>query len=228
MSIEATNWALGHMRREDLPSVTRFVLLILSNRADPEGLCWPSVAYIKRHTGYADSTIRDACKAIAERGLMKIEQQQRVDGGKGANRYLLRLDTPPPPPGGDTPPPPRGGAPRRHAGDPPPPGGGQYKTGTLDSTSLKGDGGAAKARPPTLNGKVVALIPIIGGTDWPVTETYLHELEQAYPAVDGKQTLQEIRAWCISNPTLRKTPRGVMRFINSWFRREQDAPARRL
>ena len=73
---------------------------------------------------------------------------------------------------------------------------------------------------------LVASIPIIGGREWGVRQTYLTELELAYPNVDGKQTLQEIRAWCISNPNQRKTERGVMRFINSWFAREQNKPAR--
>ena len=36
------------------------------------------------------------------------------------------------------------------------------------------------------------------------------------------QQLREIENWCFSNPKNRKTRNGVMRFINSWFSREQD------
>jgi hypothetical protein len=60
------------------------------------------------------------------------------------------------------------------------------------------------------------------GGDWGVTTDYLAELERAYPNVDGLATLREIRAWCLSNPAKRKTRRGVMRFINRWFEREQN------
>lgn len=69
----------------------------------------------------------------------------------------------------------------------------------------------------------VALIPLIGKKEWPVSPQFLAELETAYPQVDGPATLKEIRLWCISNPTKRKTERGVMRFINRWFERTQNA-----
>ena len=69
----------------------------------------------------------------------------------------------------------------------------------------------------------VELIPLIGKKEWPVSKAFLEELEAAYPQVDGPATLREIRAWCISNPTKCKTERGVMRFINRWFERVQNA-----
>jgi len=69
----------------------------------------------------------------------------------------------------------------------------------------------------------VELIPLIGKREWPVSKAFLEELEAAYPQVDGPATLREIRAWCISNPTKCKTERGVMRFINRWFERVQNA-----
>jgi hypothetical protein len=43
-----------------------------------------------------------------------------------------------------------------------------------------------------------------------------------YPAVDVIAELRKIRAWCMSNPTDRKTRRGAMRFVNSWLEREQN------
>ena len=73
-----------------------------------------------------------------------------------------------------------------------------------------------------VNGNAVAYIPIIGGKEYGVSKALLTELETAYPAVDGDATLKEIRAWCLTNPTKRKTVKGVPRFINSWFSREQN------
>lgn len=72
-----------------------------------------------------------------------------------------------------------------------------------------------------LNGNAVAYIPIIGG-DFGVSKEYLAELETAYPLVDGPATLKQIRAWCLSNPQRQKTARGVTRFINSWFEKDQN------
>ena len=50
----------------------------------------------------------------------------------------------------------------------------------------------------------------------------LAEWKKAYPAVNVEQELGEMRAWCLSNPTLRKTKKGVRRFINTWLSKEQD------
>ena len=46
--------------------------------------------------------------------------------------------------------------------------------------------------------------------------------KETYPAVDIEYELRKMVAWCDSNPTKRKTKRGVERFINSWLAREQD------
>lgn len=47
--------------------------------------------------------------------------------------------------------------------------------------------------------------------------------ENTYPAVDVKQELRKMAAWCDSNPTRRKTKRGIERFINNWLSRTQDS-----
>ncbi|MBD5463649.1 MAG: hypothetical protein HDR24_11450 [Lachnospiraceae bacterium] len=46
--------------------------------------------------------------------------------------------------------------------------------------------------------------------------------KEAYPVVDVDQELKRIIAWLDSNPTRRKTRRGIERFINRWLAREQD------
>ena len=46
--------------------------------------------------------------------------------------------------------------------------------------------------------------------------------QQAYPAVNVEQELQKMRAWLESNPSRRKTRKGIDRFINNWLSREQD------
>lgn len=46
--------------------------------------------------------------------------------------------------------------------------------------------------------------------------------KETYPAVDVDQELKRMIAWLDSNPTRRKTRRGIERFINSWLSREQD------
>lgn len=46
--------------------------------------------------------------------------------------------------------------------------------------------------------------------------------QETYPAVNVEQELKKMIAWLDSNPTRRKTRRGIDRFINSWLSREQD------
>ena len=47
--------------------------------------------------------------------------------------------------------------------------------------------------------------------------------KETYPAVDVEQELRRMIAWLDSNPTKRKTRRGIERFINNWLARTQDS-----
>jgi hypothetical protein len=143
LSIEALNWALSHMQRDDVDSTTAFVLMILANRADPDGICWPSVKYICDRTKFADSTVRAACRRIRDMGLLNIEEQARSDGGKGTNRYKLCISLTPPPAAGGTPPPAIGGGPHRQSAGVPPAAGDKTK----EETPLP-DGKGPRARNP--------------------------------------------------------------------------------
>ena len=68
----------------------------------------------------------------------------------------------------------------------------------------------------------VISIPILGNREFKVSKALRDELDNSYPAVDPDQTLREIRAWCLTNADKRKTARGMPRFINRWFAKQQD------
>lgn len=86
-------------------------------------------------------------------------------------------------------------------------------------------GSRDESRSPA-NGSCVAYIPLNDGSEYGVSEDFCKELDRLYPAVDARQTLNEIRAWNLANPTRRKTKTGVLRHINAWFAKLQDkAPA---
>lgn len=51
--------------------------------------------------------------------------------------------------------------------------------------------------------------------------------KELYPAVDILQELRKMKGWLDSNPTKRKTKKGISRFINSWLARTQDNGGRR-
>lgn len=75
--------------------------------------------------------------------------------------------------------------------------------------------------------EVFIKLPLIDRTDFAVSEAYVRELQELYPAVDVKQALRNMRGWLDSNPKNRKTPRGIKRFITGWIGREQDRAPRK-
>ena len=59
-------------------------------------------------------------------------------------------------------------------------------------------------------------------TFYNVCQKDVDEWKCLYPAVDIMQELRKMKGWCDSNPTKRKTRRGIRRFINTWLAKEQD------
>lgn len=68
----------------------------------------------------------------------------------------------------------------------------------------------------------VEAIPLDDGTEWKPTTDEYNEWCRIYPNLDVKQKIAEMRSWCNSNPTKRKTKTGVKRFVNSWLSRDNE------
>lgn len=66
-------------------------------------------------------------------------------------------------------------------------------------------------------------ITLNDGTEWRCPLADYEEYRRLYPAVDIDNAFREMRAWCNSNPTKRKTSRGIKRFVNGWLSRQQDS-----
>jgi hypothetical protein len=64
-------------------------------------------------------------------------------------------------------------------------------------------------------------IPLKDGTEYLPEEKYIEELKLAYQGLDIDQQLRQMRIWCISNPSRRKTKRGIKKFINGWLNRNE-------
>ena len=56
--------------------------------------------------------------------------------------------------------------------------------------------------------------------DIPVSK--VEKWKETYPAVDVEQELREMSDWAESNPTRRKTKKGILTFIRNWLSKEQD------
>lgn len=66
----------------------------------------------------------------------------------------------------------------------------------------------------------IPLLPKFG--DFHVVHSKVVEWSSCFPALEVMQSLREMRAWCIANPSKRKTKNGVEKFIVGWLSREQN------
>ena len=60
------------------------------------------------------------------------------------------------------------------------------------------------------------------GEYYPVTQKMVDDWQELYPNVNILQELRKAKGWSLSNQAKRKTFKGMSRFLNSWFSREQD------
>ncbi len=67
------------------------------------------------------------------------------------------------------------------------------------------------------------LLPLVDKSFYDVPQEKITLWRETYPAVDVEQELRRMIAWLDSNPTKRKTRRGIERFINNWLARTQDS-----
>ena len=82
---------------------------------------------------------------------------------------------------------------------------------------LRGAGKPASTPAPFI------LLPLAKNGD--EAEIHAHQLDEwreAYPGVAIEQELRHMRQWCLNNPTKRKTPRGIGKFITTWLAKEQN------
>jgi DNA-binding transcriptional ArsR family regulator len=90
MSVPATNWAW----LLDLPPEPKFTMVALADRADEEGICWPSVRWLVKKTGFSERTVRGHLAKFREDRLLETVKRSREDGGQSSNEYRLALKQP--------------------------------------------------------------------------------------------------------------------------------------
>ena len=88
MSIAARDWAL----RQDIKPVPKFVLVVLADAANAQGVCWPRVSTIACKVGVSSRTVQRAIQLLIRRELITAEQRYRGDGSCSSNLYRLLLE----------------------------------------------------------------------------------------------------------------------------------------
>ena len=71
------------------------------------------------------------------------------------------------------------------------------------------------------NRSVLVMLPLKDGTDYEVTRDEVNKYIEAYPDLDVLVQLKRMKVWLESNPTKRKTQRGINKFIVGWLNRQQ-------
>ena len=87
VSIIARDWALA----QSLAPGPKFVLVVLADAADDQGVCWPRVSTIAERVGVSRRTVQRSIQYLVQRNLIVVEPRLRNDGSSSLNRYRLRL-----------------------------------------------------------------------------------------------------------------------------------------
>lgn len=59
-------------------------------------------------------------------------------------------------------------------------------------------------------------------SEYPIFQSQIDQWIKLFPGVDVMQELRNMKAWCLANPTRRKTKSGILKFITSWVIKEQN------
>ena len=73
-----------------------------------------------------------------------------------------------------------------------------------------------------------AVLILNDGSEWRPTVKDYEEWCRVYPNVDVFHEFERMRQWCLSNPTKRKTRRGIRKFVTTWLDGEQNKPRKQV
>ena len=79
----------------DLPCAEKMVLLALSDNANDEGVCWPSIRTICRKTSLTERTVQKCISRLGEKGLLSVQERYGRSNVFHLTTYLAgKLETP--------------------------------------------------------------------------------------------------------------------------------------
>ena len=61
------------------------------------------------------------------------------------------------------------------------------------------------------------------GEVWELPAAMLQQFREDFPHLDVERHIREARSWCQTNPTKRKTPKGMPRFLSAWLTKAQNS-----
>ena len=80
------------------------------------------------------------------------------------------------------------------------------------------------SEPLTSSAPEVPALILNDNSEWLPSADDLEGWQRLYVGVDVMRELARMREWCLSNPTKRKTRKGIRRFVQTWLDRQQNQP----
>lgn len=93
-------------------------------------------------------------------------------------------------------------------------------------SAVAGDDAFEDQKPEQEPEPVAITFTLANKTEYPITERQVQEFTELYPGINAMQQLRSIKAWCMANPTKRKTARGALAFVNNWLNKAQNQATR--
>ena len=75
--------------RMNLPHRAISVYIYLADRANKDGICWPSIPTMSKDLKLSESTTRRALNDLRKASLIQTEQRYRENGGNSSLLYKL-------------------------------------------------------------------------------------------------------------------------------------------
>ena len=88
MSIKVMTWAW----EQELPPLTKLVLMAIADHCDDEGYAWPGIKGISKKCGVAHRTVQRQVEELQAKGILNVEARQRPDGSSSSNGYTVVMD----------------------------------------------------------------------------------------------------------------------------------------
>lgn len=82
------NWALSQQTGSP---TAKSVLLVLANRSDHDGKCWPGIDGISDQTELSRRSVINQIKKLIEKSLVCVEHRGGTGEGRKSNVYLLHI-----------------------------------------------------------------------------------------------------------------------------------------
>ncbi|WP_420588220.1 helix-turn-helix domain-containing protein [Bacterioplanoides sp.] len=76
-----------------LKGTVKSIAVALANRANNNGVSWPSVKTLSADTGFHISTVKRAIQSLKGSGHLKVDARSRKDGSQTSNRYTLIIES---------------------------------------------------------------------------------------------------------------------------------------